>query len=376
ARLAAMACEGLAGVVVWNDGTVAAADGKPTPFGGAVQQGVQRLLPVLDACAGAVVEAGPVWVLESQASVRVWWMLDSAADGMTWVRRLSSYESTHSTSQAARLGWIRLLQDLGLQPHFVAEATLPERLLQQRPRCLVLPAAIALADRTVQAITAYVQAGGIVMGDHTVGLYDGDLVRRSAGGLDAVFGIEVRSLAWNDLLVREGRSTARAGGLPLVERQLKGRMAERREEGQCFLENTLGRGRGVYLNAPVVAYDNWRLDEQHVEAARELRRRVRAVLQQAGVQPPCEVRGEGLPTCIERVPLRLRDGRRVLAIRIHALDAPRLLQRLAESGPRPVQVELPVARALRHLGGEDLGTNTRFDLRLDPFGALFLEDAR
>ena len=376
AQLAAMASAGLAGVVVWNDGTVASPDGKPTPFGAAVMQGLQRLQPVLDACAGASIQPGPVWMLESQASVRVWWMLDSAADGLTWVRRLASYEQTHSTSQAARLGWIRLLQDLGLQPHFVAEAQLPERLLQQRPRCLVLPATIALSDRAAQAILAYVQSGGTVLADHSAALYDDSLQRRHTGALDSLFGITTRSFAWDDLLVREGRSTAREPGLPLAERRLQGRLGERRRDGDAFLELAQGRGRGVYLNAPVAMYGPWRLDEQQVEPARELRRRVRAVLQQAGVQPPCEVRGEGLPTCIERQALRLRDGRSVLAVRVNALDAPAVLQRLALAGPRAVQIEFPVAHTLRQLGGDDLGTATRFELRLDAFGALFLEDVR
>ena len=103
---------------------------------------------------------------------------------------------------------------------------------------------------------------------------------------------------------------------------------------------------------------------------------MRSALQQAGIEPPCEVRGEGLPTCIERVPLRLRDGRSVLALRLHALDAPKLLQNLAAKGPRAMQVDFPVVRTLRHLGGEDLGTSARFDVRLDPFGALFLEVLR
>lgn len=376
ANLAAMAVQGLAGVVVWNDANVADAAGAPSPFGVAVRDALRELGPTLDACAGATIERNPIWLVESQASVRVWWMLDSASDGMTWIRRLSSYEQEHSTSQAARLGWCRLLQDLGMQPHFVAETDLPERLLRERPRCLVLPATIALDDRTVQAIAAYVRAGGTVLADHSTGLYDGALALRGAGALDDVFGITKRSLAWNDLLVRQGRAPSREPNAPLAERGLAGSIAERRADGAAFVENAVGRGRAVYLNAPVCEYGRWRLDEQQVVPARELRRRVRAVLQQAGVEPPCEVRGEGLPTCIERAALRLRDGRSVIAVRVNALDAPRLLQRLGQDGPRQVQIELPVARTLSYLGGGAIGGGNRFDLRLDPFSALFLEVAR
>ena len=373
AQVAAMACAGLSGVVVWNDGTVADAEGALTPFGAAVQRALRDHAAVLDACAGAALERTPVWVVESQASVRAWWMLDSVGDGMTWTRRLSSYEATHSTSQSARRGWSLLLQDLGLQPHFVAVDKLPELLLRERPRCLVLPATVALSDRVAQGITAYVRTGGVVVADHSVGLYDETLLRRGAGVLDALFGIQARSLAWNDLAVREGRSSERGKVLPLAERRLRGQLGERRADGDAQVEHSTGEGRAIYLNAPVVEYPVWRLDEREVGTARELRRRVRAALQRGGALPPCEVRGEGLPTCLERVSLRLRDGRQVLAIRINALDSPLLLQRLAEKGPRNVQIELPEVRTLRHLGGASIGTGTKFDLQLDPFGALWLE---
>lgn len=373
ANVAAMACSGLAGVVVWNDGTVAGADGVATPFGAAVQAAMQQQAGVLAACAGATVEPASIWLVESQPSVRTHWMLDSVGDGMTWVRRLASYEQTHSTSQAARLGWLRLLQDLGLQPRFVVAEQLPERLLQEQPRCLVLPATIALADRAVQAIEVYVRNGGVLLADHGTALYDEQLLRRERGALDLLFGITERSLDWEDQLVREGRSVASSRGVPLAERQLRGALSERRGDGDAQIENKLGKGLAVYLNAPVVAYPGWRLDEGAVERARDLRRRVRAVLQRARVDPPCEVRGDGLPTCIERTVLRLRDGRRVVAIRLQALERPAVWQQLAANGPRRVFFELPVPRRLRRLDGEELGTTARVELQLDPFGALFVE---
>lgn len=376
ARLAAIAAQGLAGAVVWNDTALSQPDGSPTPFGLALRRAFDQMSGALDACAGAELEAGTCWVVESQASVRTWWMLDSARDGMTWVRRLSSYEATHSTSQAARVGWSRLLQDLGLQPRFVGEAGLAERLLQEHPRCLVLPATISVEDRTAQAIVGYVKSGGTVFADHTPALYDGDLVLRTGGGaLDELFGVRSRSLRWDSLAVREGSAgLAKAKGIPVAERGLEGRLAERVQEGDVFLEARLGKGRAVYLNAPICDYGAVRLDESQTAKARELRRRARAVLQQAGVEPPCDVRGAGLPTCIERVALRLRDGRRLLVIRMNALEDPRVLAQLAQGGSRPVTVELPQARHLRVLGGEDLGTAAKFDLRLDPLGALFLLD--
>ena len=147
ARLCEAAQRGDSGTVVWNDERVLTADGAPTDVGRALRTAMQAARPVLDACAGAAVKPHSVWICESRASVRAWWMLDSEVDGMTWVRRFSSHEITHSTSAAARRGWIKLLGDLGVTPQFVSEEELPTRLLQENPKLLVLPATIALSYR-------------------------------------------------------------------------------------------------------------------------------------------------------------------------------------------------------------------------------------
>ncbi|MCR9247072.1 MAG: beta-galactosidase [bacterium] len=378
AQLADMAAHGVAGMVVWNDRTVIKeplAAAEPTAFGRAVRRGTGVLGPVLDACAGARIEHGPVWLVESQASVRAWWMLDSAKDGMTWPRRLGSYERTHSTSQAARTSWLALLRDLGFQPRFVAAQDLARRLPAERPRCVVLPATIALSDRSVQAIVSYARIGGTVLADHSPALYDERLLRRDRAALDELFGVTQRSVRWEDLRVREGRllGAPARDGLPRAEHELRARLGERHRDGDAFAEHRPGRGHAVLLNAPVCEYSQTRLVPGRVGFARELRRRVRNVLQRARCRPICEVRGEGLPTLIERVPLRLRDGRQVIAIRLAALADPQLLQAMAKDGPRPVRVVFAKPRTVRELGGRDLGTGSEFELRLDPFSAIFLE---
>lgn len=383
AQLCAAASRGAAGVVVWNHAAALGADGAPSALGRALGRSLQRMQPVLDVCARARPEDSPVWVVESMASVRAWWMLDSVRDGLTWVRRLGSYEAGHSTSVAARRSWAKLLGDLGVAPRFVAEHGLPELLLQQRPRCLVLPAAIALGDRLCQALSAYVQSGGTVLADHSTALYDDALVRRPAGGLDELFGITQRSFRWQDLRVREGKGLAAGGAdgaegglVAVAETGLRGRLAERSGEQMVFVEQRDGRGRAVYLNLPVCDYTALRLDPQQVGRARDLRRRVQQVLQSAGVLPPCDVRGEGLPTCLVRTVLQAQDGRRILAIRVAALDRPELLQQLARAGSRrPVRVSFARPVRLATLGGRPLGDATAFDLELDVLAGLFVEVA-
>ena len=58
-----------------------------------------------------------------------------------------------------------------------------------------------------------------------------------------------------------------------------------------------------------------------------------------------------------------------------------MLHKLAANGARAVQVEFPIERSVRALGGDEIagekvGNGVRFTQQLDPFGALLLEVAR
>lgn len=371
ARLAEAAARGQHGTVLWNDERLLSADGKPGRGGELLRAALQRMRPSLDACAGAMPEADSVWICESQSSVRAWWMLDSAKDGMTWVRRMSSYEATHSTSLSARRGWLELLQDVGIAPRFVGESDLPLRLLQERPRLLVLPASIALSDRLCSAIANYVRQGGHVVADHTPALFDERLRRRATGGLDVLFGIEQRSFRWEDLGVREG--SLRQGSHGPVESGLRAAVAERIAGEPVFVEKLHQRGRAVCLNLPVFAYAGLRLDPASVVAAADLRKRMRQVLAAALVVPRCDVRGEGLPACLARSFLRDASGRRLLAVRLDAIDSPGLLRELSQNGPRAVRLLFPAPVRLFSLRGEELGSGAEIEARLDLYAGLFVE---
>ncbi|MEY4672493.1 MAG: hypothetical protein RL148_277 [Planctomycetota bacterium] len=395
AWLAGAAADGMWAAVVWNAPLLVSADGTDTAYGRSVREAFGALGPALDACAGAVVQRDPVWVVESHESVAAWWMLDSARDGATWIRRLTSHEERNSTAVASRHAWLRLLQDLGFQPRFVGTDGFATRLLRERPKCLVLAATVALSDRDCQAVDAYVRTGGTVVADHSVALYDENLVRRDAGGLDALFGIVSRSLRWEHRFVREGRGNQRVRGASVAEGKLVvstgrdvvaevlgadprryERTAEYADHHPVQVERRHGSGRACYLNLAVCDYVQWRLDPAAVGTAMDLRARMRHLLRVGGLVPRHEVRGAGLPTCIETTELLRPDGRRVLAVRVNALERVQLLADLEQRGVPKVELELPVARRLRTVGGVDLGLATRFEFALDPWnGAFFwLED--
>ena len=85
------------------------------------------------------------------------------------------------------------------------------------------------------------------------------------------------------------------------------------------------------------------------------------------------VRGEGLPTCIERILLTARDGRKLLSIRLNATQNPQLLERLAAAGPVKLGLEFPREVRLRDLlAGVELGEGKSFQVVLDPWRALLL----
>ena len=78
--------------------------------------------------------------------------------------------------------------------------------------------------------------------------------------------------------MREGKSTSRERGLPVAEMSLRGQTSRQEVGSDTFIERTVGAGHTCYLNSPVAAYNQWRLDPKMVGPARELRRRVRAAL--------------------------------------------------------------------------------------------------
>lgn len=374
-QIAAAFAHGIDGVIVWSAGDVLQDDASPSPFGLALRDAFTELRGVADAFAGARLEPSSVWIVESQASVRAQWFLDAIDDGETWPRRLSSHEARHGTSLRARESWLALLRDLGLQPDFVYAGELPARLAATPPRLLVLSDTLALADVEVRAITTYVEAGGNVVADHGTGVYDEALRLRERGGLDALFGIRTRSLSRDDWLVRDarGRDGRRsAGGVAVAEAGLRGTLGEPLEFADVQLEARRGQGRTTYLNLAVCEYADARLDESRFALARELRSRVRQVVTAAGLSAPVLVRGDGLPACVERIPMRARDGRRLLAIRLAALERPELLARLAADGGPLVELGFPSPVRLVDLrAGRTLEPADHLRVRLPPFEGLF-----
>ena len=121
-------------------------------------------------------ERDPIVIHYSQPSIQVAWLLESFADGQTWVRRFSSYESDHNQHALVRNGWLKALQDLGFSPEFVAGESLAKGDLQapgDKTRMLVMPQSWAASEAELKAARAFGRRDNrLVIRDGPAGLFD------------------------------------------------------------------------------------------------------------------------------------------------------------------------------------------------------------
>ena len=143
------------GAVVWSSGAIFEASGKELNAAGlALAETVAAARTVRAALATAKRPTPDVVVLASQPSVRATWMVDSWGDGKTWPRRLTSYETDHSSSGAARAAWDALFGALGLEVGYVdaRDLSAKQALARSGARIVVLPEATALSDDDVERL--------------------------------------------------------------------------------------------------------------------------------------------------------------------------------------------------------------------------------
>jgi hypothetical protein len=98
----------------------------------------------------------PVFLLYSQPSLQVDWLLESTVDGSTWLRRFSSFEAAHNHAAQARDGWLKALEDLGYSPQFISDEQIETgQLAANSNAVLILSSAYALSDKEVQQLKLF-----------------------------------------------------------------------------------------------------------------------------------------------------------------------------------------------------------------------------
>ncbi|MCL2527267.1 MAG: beta-galactosidase [Defluviitaleaceae bacterium] len=96
-----------------------------------------------------------------------------------------------SVFSANREGWVNLLEDCGYQYNFIATPQIEAGELAGYST-LILPYSIDLSEKEVEAIKAFANGGGVVIGDFQTGVMNNG--PRCPGTLDEVFGVERRNI--------------------------------------------------------------------------------------------------------------------------------------------------------------------------------------
>ena len=193
-------------------------------------------------------------ILYSRSSEHARWAQDGwrpiyYADGST----RNHYDDT--LVQHAREAWCLLLEDCGLQYHYVSYEQLDKGELEG-VKLLVLPECEALSDRQCERIEKFVEAGGSVVADCFVATMDEHGRRRADGGrLDKLFGI-VRKQPGKSLLLETGMKVPCGG---TVDQLMAGRYPHRMsgQAGGAVAGTGLTVGgaslaKGADLNVPAV----------------------------------------------------------------------------------------------------------------------------
>lgn len=185
---------GSRGLILWDgDGDIVTEDGQFGPRGRDLAPAIAELRNGLAVQIGAAVApVDPVAVLVSHPSFRVHWLLERRADGIPWQTR--DAETEHENPTADRRSLPRTMQHLtglGIRPRFLSPKLLgaasgAKSLFAEGVRVLILPQTIALSDPEAASVRDFVAAGGLVLADGPVGLFDGHGRRRPVPVLEGV----------------------------------------------------------------------------------------------------------------------------------------------------------------------------------------------
>ena len=200
---------------------------------------------------------------------------------------------------ADRDGWIRAIEDSGLQMKFLSYAQLEDgELTKLMPRVFVLPYSVAISDAEATALRKYVEAGGVLIADARCGLMDQHCVPRSEGVLDSLFGIErtavdpsaKRAPAEASFSTALGQCDPRGitfddmSGETMI-RVTTGTALGQMADAPALIVRNVGKGKAVLLNLFMDSYPRRR----GLGLEGPLRQLVNEVFDLAGVKPFAEV---------------------------------------------------------------------------------------
>lgn len=259
-----------------------------------------------------------------------------------------------------RDGWMKAVDDLGMQADFIAYAQIEAGDLAKQPRALVLPYSQALSAKEVEAIKAYVRAGGFLIADGRPGLMDAHCRPLAAGALDEVFGVTARvdptakmppgELEFTaDLPDCKVKGLAIDGAAAQQDLRLSGGTAlGKMGETPLLIVNSFGKGKAVLLNMFLDQYPRRRELGAHADTLKL----VAQALAAGGVGP--------------QVAMQVQEGHSAVLRRFRAGGAEYIgVVRDLKEGGSDITVTLPAKRYVYDCrAGKYVGETTEIKLNL------------
>ncbi|KKK90512.1 hypothetical protein LCGC14_2722260, partial [marine sediment metagenome] len=266
----------------------------------------------------ADMETDPIGILSSQASIRADWMFEVKRDGTSWINRTSSWEGSHNYAAAGRVGYYKLLEDMGLQYTCISSAQLARGDLMTRAiKLFLVPRGMALSNREIKALRKFTEAGGVLVTDLMAGRMNENCRVRTgrAAPMDELMGVKRAPFAfeedkkaetnsgykggfgrWLDVTMLEGFGTLKAGDTFRIQGFQEPGLAAasakplaKTPTGPAILANKVGKGTVYTLNFDIPNYLSRRSGKDAAELTAPHRRIFSALLAKAGVEGQLKV---------------------------------------------------------------------------------------
>jgi len=255
----------------------------------------------------------PIGIYYSHPSIQAGWAMDAIVHGKTWIKRTGTLDNENQTMGVLRKVWCKTLEDLGFQYDFVSYLDVEEAKvnLNKRFRVIILPKTVCLSNKEADALREFVEKGGVLIADYLCGILDEHGKGRSQGVLDDLFGVVREESAG----YMNGKGLTEIDGekykKPYLQRFTYYKNARRYKEIVVFergtrdsrgantlMENTLKKGRAVYLNLSPLEY--WNHVRRFSIYGHEWRKIISDILSSSGLQPRVRVYENGnSPNMIE-----------------------------------------------------------------------------
>lgn len=386
-RLWRLLLHGDKGCIVWDDEKSRCVD-KSKPDLPPIERGKQLAAIFRELKTGAhlifqlepIVD--PIAIHYSQASIRAHWMFDSREDGDTWQRRFSSYEAVHSRYAKARDAFVRLVEDLGFQFHFVSYEQIERgELLKRKFKVLLLPQSVAMSAKECEQIKAFVSAGGVIIADNMSATMDEHCKRLPKGQLDDLFGVDRKSAGWSPTPNSGEIWVTRDEPIAVYEPDILTTTGKPmfQAKAPAVIVNRYGKGFAVYLNLDFRDYGKLRLLPPKGKAYRDL---MRNLLKMAGLEAPVKIvnadTGQEV-ACVEVWRYKGKGAEYVAVIRNPEFRISELGQvgySASEALEKPERIQITFARKSRIrnvMTGQDYGVTAQLTSVFEPWTPLIFE---